>query len=168
MTKEMIEIFDKLSTVNQKLFKLECKYFGPTRGAGIYRAYKKGDYKPEQEEDFKRVANLYGEKLALESTLKTLSHESVQNLYTAARSKQPVTIDESVLMPASIAFLMLYLGIHLNWYEIEGEWYFYTGDQPAFIGETFDELKAFIYGMAYSLAALPDGFLEQVKRPLLR
>ena len=56
------------------------------------------------------------------------------------------------------------LGWYLQWKELDGRWYLWAGDQKLFIGNTQEELQAFLWGMAVSFTALPESLIEEVKR----
>jgi len=56
------------------------------------------------------------------------------------------------------------LAWNLSWREHDGRWYLRSGDQTLFVGETEGEFKAFVCGMALSLAVLPDSILDQIRR----
>ncbi len=46
----------------------------------------------------------------------------------------------------------------------EQEWHLWSGDQLLFKGESQAELESFLYGMAISLAVLPDNLLQQIQQ----
>lgn len=162
-------VFDELVSVNRQILKYETRFATPGRAKLIYGVYRTKQYEPSQAQDFGQFSTFYERKLTLEKTLKSLSKEGVAHLKSAAKELEPIKLGQDERLPIVLAFLFLYLeNDSSSWYQADDKWYYLEGDQLIFTGDDRDDFEAFVLGMAYNYAKLPDRFLEQYIKGSLR
>ena len=56
------------------------------------------------------------------------------------------------------------LEFNLTWKEVNNGWKLWSGDKVLLECDTVAELEAFVTGMAFSFAVLPDSFLTEIQQ----
>lgn len=56
------------------------------------------------------------------------------------------------------------LEFNLIWNEVNNGWKLWSGDKALLECDTFAELEAFVTGMTFSFAVLPDSFLTEIQQ----
>ncbi len=167
-SRSLAEVFDEWVFVNEHIFTFEKSFTAFGRATSMYKVFQKKQHDPKYTQHFEEFATFYEKKLALETTLKFLSEESVNRLKYAARRLESVPIKHSNQLPVALAFIFLHLEqTNSSWYHSKGKWYYFEGDQLTFSAEDRNDFEGFILGMAYNYAKLSDRILEQhIKDPL--
>jgi hypothetical protein len=163
-TQSVTELFGRLRRLNSDLYHIEKDMSAIGRSRALYTSFKEGRFDPQYAEKLQRLAELYEEKLSVEEKLALATADEIANLKDVARNLNAIDLDDQEILPVALAFLTLQLQTNWSWYELNGMWLLFAGSKKAFHAENRDDFTAFVLGVAYCIASLPDEMLLRISR----